>query len=288
MTTGVAVAKIGAPSISWKGVPMAYATILVTTHDGITTIRLNRPERLNAVNRQMLGELLQALGDAQRDRATRVVVLTGTGRAFCSGADLRDPAGIAGLELDEGPESKRQGLRHGFQPLILAVHRCDLPVIAMVNGDAAASGCDLALACDVRVGSEQARFMETFVRIGLFPGTGGCWLLPRAVGLAQAAEMIFTGDPLGAEDAFRLGLLNRLVPHAELERATLALAQKIAAGPPIAIRLAKLVMRKSLGMDLETSLELAAASESITLTSEDHREGLRAFREKRPPAFAGR
>jgi 2-(1,2-epoxy-1,2-dihydrophenyl)acetyl-CoA isomerase len=267
---------------------MDYQTILVTTREGITTITLNRPERLNAVNRQMLGELIRALTDVQQDRATRVLVLTGAGRAFCSGADLRDPVGIGGIEMGESPESKRQGLRHGFQPLILAIQRCDVPVIAMVNGDAAASGCDLALACDLRVGSERARFMETFARIGLFPGTGGCWLLPRAVGLAKAAEMIFTGEPLGAEDAFGLGLLSHLIPHEELETVTMALAQKIAAGPPIAIRLAKMVMRKSLGMDLETSLELAAASESITLTSEDHREGLAAFREKRQPVFTGR
>lgn len=267
---------------------MAYQTIVATGRDGITTVTLNRPERLNALNQPMIGELLQVVTEAQQDRTTRVLVLTGAGRAFCSGADIQGPAGIAGLDRDESPESKRQGLRHGYQPLILAIQRCDLPVIAMVNGDAAAGGCDLALACDMRVGSERTRFIETFVRIGLFPGTGGCWFLPRAVGLAKAAEMIFTGDPLAAEDAFRLGLLNHLVPHGELENATMALARKVAAGPPIAIRLAKMVMRGSLGTDLETSLELAAASESITLTSEDHKEGVAAFKEKRRPVFTGR
>ena len=267
---------------------MPNETITVRAEDAVTIITLNRPDRLNALNKAMIGEFLEALGAAERDGRTRVVVLTGAGRAFCAGADLHDPAGPGGLLPEDSPESKRQGLRHGIYPMILALQRSDLPVIAMVNGDAAAGGCDLALACDIRIGSKRSRFMESFARIGLFPGTGGCWFLPRLVGLSKAAEMIFTGDPLPAEEAYRLGLLSHLVPQAELEAATMALARRIADGPPIAIRLAKMVMYKSLETDLETSLELAAACEAITLTSEDHQAGLGAFREKRPPVFRGR
>lgn len=267
---------------------MGYETILVNKQEGVTTITLNRPERLNAFNRQMIEELRQMQQEVKEDGETRVLVFTGAGRAFCAGADLRDPAGPGGVQQDQGAEGRRQGLRQGAQPLILSLQRLDLPSIAMVNGDAAGGGCDLALACDMRVASEKARFIEIFVRIGLFPGTGGCWLLPRAVGLAKAVEMIFTGDALSAEEAHRLGMVNYLVPHERLEEKTMELARKIAAGPPIALRLAKMVMYRSLEMDLETSLELAAAAESITLTSEDHQEGLIAFREKRRPAFRGR
>jgi enoyl-CoA hydratase/carnithine racemase len=267
---------------------MSYHTILVRPEGAVTVITLNRPERLNALNRTMIAELHAVLDDAARDGRTRALVLTGAGRAFCAGADLSDPGGPGGLLPEASPESKRQGLRHGIHPLILAIHRADLPVIAMVNGDAAAGGCDLALACDLRVASEQARFMESFARIGLFPGTGGCWFLPRQVGLAKASEMMFTGAPLPAEDAYRLGLVNEVAPAAELESRTLALARRVAAGPPIAVRLAKLVMYRSLTMDLATSLEMAAACESITLTSRDHEAGLAAFRAKREPTFEGR
>ncbi len=266
---------------------MSYETLLVHKEGGVTTVTLNRPERLNAFNRQMISELRRLQQEVQEDGETRVLVLTGAGRAFCAGADLRDPGGPGGVGQGQGAEARRQGLRQGAQPLILSFQRLDLPTIAMVNGDAAGGGCDLALACDIRIASEKARFIEAFARIGLFPGTGGCWLLPRAVGLAKAAEMIFTGDPLGAEDAYRLGLVNYLVPHEQLKSKTMEVARRIAEGPPIAIRLAKMVLYRSLETDLETSLELAAAAESITLTSQDHQEGLAAFREKRRPLFRG-
>jgi enoyl-CoA hydratase/carnithine racemase len=187
----------------------------------------------------------------------------------------------------EGSESKRQGLRFGVHPLIRGLRDCDVPVIAMVNGDAAAGGCDLALACDIRIGSERARFMEAFTRIGLFPGSGGCWLLPRMVGLSKAAEMLFTGDPIGAHEAYQCGLISQLVAHEELHERAMVLARRIAAGPPIALRLAKMMLHLGANTSLQTSLELAAASESITLTSDDHREGLAAFLERREARFRG-
>lgn len=266
---------------------MTYQAIRVETKDGVTLLTLNRPERFNALNRQMIGEILDVLAKAKPGSDTRAIVITGAGRGFCGGADLKDPAGPAGLMEEITPEARRLGLRQ-FYPLILGIRNAEVPVIAMVNGDAAAGGCDVALACDIRVGSEKTRFMEAFARIGLFPGTGGCWFLPRMVGMSKAAEMIFTGDPIGAEDAYRWGLLSQLIPHEELHERTMALARRIASGPPIAIRLAKLVMARSVDASLETSLELAAASESITLTSEDHKEGLAAFLEKREARFTGR
>lgn len=266
---------------------MNYETILVDTRDGVTTVTMNRPQRMNALTGQMIKEIVAVLDGTKQGTDTRVIVLTGAGKGFCGGADLKDPKGPGGLLPDNSPESKRQGLRLGIYPLILGIRNCDVPVIAMMNGDAAAGGCDLALTCDIRIGSERARFMESFARIGLFPGTGGCWFLPRMVGTSKAAEMIFTGDPIGAEEAYQRGLLSQLVPHEQLHERTMALARRIAAGPPVAIRLAKMVMQRSMDMNLETSLELAAASESITLTSEDHREGLAAFREKREAKFRG-
>ena len=268
---------------------MKYETILVETQEGVTTITLNRPERMNALNRQMILEIVSVLDSVKGGAGdTRVIVLTGAGRGFCGGADLKDPRGPAGLIPETSPESKRQGLRQGIYPLILGIRNCDLPVIAMMNGDAAAGGCDLALTCDIRIGSEKTRFMEAFARIGLFPGTGGCWFLPRMVGTSKAAEMVFTGDPISAQEAYQWGLISQLVPHKELRERTMVLARRIAAGPPIAIRLGKMVMQRSMDASLETSLELAAASESITLTSEDHKEGLDAFLEKREAKFRGR
>lgn len=266
---------------------MLYQAISVGTQHGVTTITLNRPERMNALSAQMIKEMVSVLDATRQGNDTRVIVLTGAGRGFCGGADLKDLDKPEGLLPQSSAESKRQGLRLGVYPLINGIRSCEVPVIAMVNGDAAAGGCDLALACDIRIGSERTRFMESFARIGLFPGTGGCWFLPRMVGSSKAAEMIFTGDPIGAQEAYQWGLLSQLVPHEELPARTMTLARRIAAGPPIGQRLAKMVMQRSMDMNLETSLELAAASESITLTSEDHREGLAAFREKREAKFRG-
>ncbi len=158
----------------------------------------------------------------------------------------------------------------------------------MVNGAAVGAGCDLAFACDMRTGSENTRFMNAFIRIGLFPGWGGTWLYPRVMALGKALEYLYTGDFIEAEDAEKLGVLNRLVSADELEKETMALAGKIASGPPVAMRLTKLQVYKGLNMDLETALQMAAACETITLTSEDHREGVAAFREKRQAKYQGR
>ncbi|MBI4198065.1 MAG: enoyl-CoA hydratase/isomerase family protein [Chloroflexi bacterium] len=258
----------------------------------IARLTLNRPERLNAINAQMGLELAEAVEDVAADDDMRVLVLTGAGRGFCSGADT---GGMAGGGREQGPHSGERSaeeVRRGFrnaQRLILGLQRMEKPTIAMINGVAVGAGFDLACACDIRIGSPQARFMVAFVRIGLFPGYGGTWLYARALGsVGKAAELLFTGDFMEADEAHRYGLLNHLVEPDRLEPFTMDMAGRIAQGPPIAIRLAKLMLYKGLEFDLETALHMAAAAETITLTSQDHREGVEAFREKRKANYRGR
>ena len=264
---------------------MDYETVTLRKEDQIATLTLNRPEKLNAVNPQMIQELLSALDEVARDGGVRVLVLTGAGRAFCAGIDLtadRAPS-------DETPETFRQYLRQGVQKVTLALHGLEIPSIASVNGAAVGLGFDWALACDIRIGSENARFMVAYTKLGAFPSTGGTYLMPRLMGLAKACEYVFTGDFLEAQKAERLGVLNRLVAADNLEEETIQLAQKIAKGPPIALKLAKLQMYKGLEIDnLPLALEFVAAAEAMPHFSEDWKEGLRAFAEKREPHFNGK
>ncbi len=269
----------------------AYSTIQVDKRrdDAIAVVTLDRPERLNAISREMQRELAEAIEDIGQDDEMRVLVLTGAGRAFCSGADVGHMAGGGGAhDADQGAEGIRRGFR-GAHRLILGLHRMEKPTIAMINGVAVGAGFDLACACDLRTGSPNSRFMVAFTRLGLFPGYGGVWLYARALGsIPKAAELLFTGDWLEAEDAHQHGLLNRLVPADSLLDETMALARRIAQGPPIALRLAKMLLYRSLEFDLETALLMSATAETITLTSQDHQEGVAAFREKRQPNFRGR
>ena len=255
----------------------------------ITRITLNRPDRLNALNDQMQVEIAAAVAEADADPETRVVIITGAGRAFCAGGDMNQLGGSSNGSGSGWTSGNADQVRRSFklaQDMILGVQQCEKPVIAMVNGVATGAGLDLACACDIRTGTPRSRFMSAYVRIGLFPGFGGTWLYPRTLGsLGRAAEMLFTGDFLEAEDAYRLGFLNRLVAEDELEAATRAIAEKIAAGPPIAIRLSKLMLYKGLEFDLETAMKMAAAGETITLTSQDHVEGVAAFRQKRTAEY---
>ena len=259
-------------------------------HDsGVARITLNRPDRLNALNDQMQVEIADAVVSADSDPNIRVVIITGAGRAFCAGGDLNNLGGSTNGDGEGWTSGNADEVRRSFrlaQDMILGVQRCEKPVIAMVNGVATGAGLDLACACDIRIGTPRSRFMSAYVRIGLFPGFGGTWLYPRTFGsLGRAAEMLFTGDFLEADEAHRLGFLNRLVPEEELEATTMAMAERIAAGPPIAIRLSKLMLYKGLEFDLETAMKMAAAGETITLTSRDHVEGVAAFREKRDAQY---
>jgi len=273
---------------------MGYETVIYEKDEGIAKIILNRPERLNALNAQLMMELVVTVRDAAMDNGVRVLVIGGAGRGFCAGADFRYSEVRSG---DVAPEEAEQRgmvfeegrLLHPFNDeVILGLQRMDKPTIAMVNGAAVGGGFDIALACDIRIGSENARFMVAFTRIGIVPGSGGAWLLPRVVGLPKACELIFSGDFVEGEEAYRIGLLNRLVPAERLEEETMALARRIAQGPPIALRLDKLMIYKGLGTDLETALAFASACENITLHSQDHLEGVMAFTQKRQPQFQGR
>ena len=255
----------------------------------IARLTLNRPDRLNALNDQMQVEIADAVAQADADPDVRVLIITGAGRAFCAGGDMNQLGGSINGDGSGWTSGNADEVRRSFrlaQDMILGVQRCEKPVIAMVNGVATGAGLDLACACDIRIGTPRSRFMSAYVRIGLFPGFGGTWLYPRTMGsLGRAAEMLFTGEFLEAEEAYRLGFLNRLVDEEDLESTTLAMAERIAAGPPIAIRLSKMMLYKGLEFDLETAMKMAAAGETITLTSQDHVEGVAAFREKRAAEY---
>jgi 2-(1,2-epoxy-1,2-dihydrophenyl)acetyl-CoA isomerase len=268
---------------------MSYETLLYEVHQGVATITLNRPSVLNAVNPQMIEDLRAALNSVKDDAEVRAVVLTGAGRGFCSGADLKARQRVKPGEAP--PEASKAGserLRRTYNPLILAIRSTEKPFIASVNGVAAGAGCNLALACDLVLASEEARFGNVFARIGLIPDCGGHYFLPRLVGFHKAAELMFTGDIIDAREAERIGLINHVVPHAELARATRELAERLARGPTRAIGLCKRTLNVGITGDLATVLDAEAEGQSLASQTEDHWEGVRAFLEKRPARFSGR
>jgi 2-(1,2-epoxy-1,2-dihydrophenyl)acetyl-CoA isomerase len=249
--------------------------------DGILTLTLDRPEVLNALDRRMKEELLAALQKAARDHTVRVVIITGAGRAFSAGQDLKDTG--AGQELDLGAE-----LRARYNPLILAMRGLEKPVIGAINGVAAGAGCSIALACDLRVASEGATFIESFTRVGLVPDSGSSWFLPRLIGAARAAEMIFSAEPVDAHTAQRIGLVNRVVPAGRLMEEARAMASQLAEAAPTALALAKRALNQAMESGLAETLEREAQLQSVAGRSADHAEGMAAFLEKRRPRFAGR
>ncbi|MFC1943099.1 enoyl-CoA hydratase/isomerase family protein [Chloroflexota bacterium] len=269
---------------------MNYEAIILEKKEHIATITLNRPEKLNALGDGMVPEILSALADVGDDDEMRVLVLTGAGRGFCSGGDAKgmSEGEQRGTGTARGSEAHRRGLARGLQGITRGLQKMEKPTIAMVNGVAAGPGCDIALACDLRIGSENARFVNVFIRTGFAPGLGGTWLYPQVMGLGRALQYLFTGDFIEAKEAERIGVLNYLVPAEELEKETMILARKIASGPPIAMRLTKLQAYKGLTMDFDTALQVAAACQTITFDSEDSKEGLKAFVEKRQAIFKGR
>jgi enoyl-CoA hydratase/carnithine racemase len=264
---------------------MSSETIIYNKEDGIARITLNRPDHLNAFNREMEEALIECLDNVSEDDGIRVLILTGAGRAFCSGGDVSENMTE---EYGGSVQKVSDTFHHIYQGIILKLFNLDVPTIGMINGVAVGLGFDVALACDIRIGSDNAKFMVGFTRMGLTPAAGGAWLMPRIMGLAKAAELIYTADFLEAEEALRLGVLNRIVPAIELEKETMALARKIGGNSPLANRLAKLQIHRGLDTDLGTALELGATCQAICLTSEDTRDALTAFREKRQPVFRGK
>ena len=263
----------------------AYRTIAVDTEDGISTITLNRPDSLNAFNEAMKAELLDVLKTIERDDAVRCLVITGAGRAFSSGQDLGD---LKEMYAGSEPPDLGEMLRTGYNPLIRRIRGMDKPVIAAVNGVAAGAGCSFALACDLRIASQKASFIEAFIQVGLIPDCGGTFMLPRLVGIGKAMEMCFTGQKLSAEEALRIGLVNRVVAPEELTDATMELARKLANLPTKAIGLTKRLINQSHASDLSAQLEAEAFAQTTAARTADHLEGVRAFMEKRPAKYTGK
>jgi 2-(1,2-epoxy-1,2-dihydrophenyl)acetyl-CoA isomerase len=257
---------------------------------GVAWITLNRPEAGNALTPEARNRVIDLLEAASGDLATRAVVLTATGQAFCTGADLRAPRDEA--PRPEGAPDRPVGtvarmIRTGAQRLVAAVQDCEKPVVAAVNGTAAGLGAHLALACDLVLAAESSGFIEVFVRRGITPDGGGAYLLPRLVGLHKAKELVFFGDDCPAEEAARIGLVNKVIPPEELEATAAEWAGRLATGPTPAISLAKSLLNRSLDADRATAFAAEAAAQEIAMTSEDAAEGVRSFVERRPPVFRG-
>ena len=268
---------------------MEFQTVILQKRDHVAKVSLNRPERLNAVNQQMFKELNLALTDVAEDSEIWVLVLTGEGRAFCASADMKEQRqGGDRLLSERSPYDTWSFIRSQPQQVTLRLTQMQKPTIAMVNGLAVGDGFDWVLACDIRIGCEHSRFMNAFIHMGLVSNTGSTWLLPRAVGINRALELLYSGDWLEAEAAHNLGVLNRLVSSERLEDETMTLALRIAEKAPIANRMVKDMVYRGLGQSLEEHLAEAAHAEVLTLATEDHREALSAFLEKRLPHFSGR
>ena len=265
---------------------MKQETVLYEKGDGIATVTLNRPDRLNAIGSTMSVELEQVLEEANSDGEVKVLVLTGAGKGFCSGADLTtlgDTAGAVGRGL-----VARSPAAGGIRSYALQLQNFEKPTVAAVNGPAIGAGLSIALACDIRIASDRARFSQIFIRRGLVPDSGSTYFLPNVVGMARACEMVFTGDILDAEQARDYGLVSRVVPHDELMSEVRGLASKIAAGPPIAMKLAKRALYRGATNDLPSALEFEGYMQGICFTTEDFKEGVAAFLEKREPEFKGK
>jgi enoyl-CoA hydratase/carnithine racemase len=268
---------------------MVFEQIIYEKGDGVAIITLNRPERMNAFTPQMIREWAQALERARTDPEVRAVIVTGAGRGFCAGADLRGDSAL--LVAGEGPPSsaeRRNWLRDGVHAVPRAVALLDKPYIAAVNGPAVGAGMDMASMCDIRIASETARFSMAYVRIGIIPGDGGCYFLPRIVGVAKALELIWTGDFIDAQEALRLGYVSQVVPPDELMPSARDFARRLAEGPAVAIQLAKRLVYRGLDATLLEALEEASQAMAIAQSTEDAREGPLAYVEKRPPKFTGR
>ena len=249
----------------------------LTIDDGVATLLLDRPERRNAFTFEMIAAWTEALARCRRDPAVRVVVVTGAGEAFCSGGDLVEMAD----RFDQAPAQRKDELFEKIQRIPLTLEDFDKPVIAALNGVATGAGLDLALMCDIRYAARSARFAETYVKVGLVPGAGGAHFLPRLVGTAKALELFFTGDFIDAEEALRIGLVNRVFDDGDLMREVGVLARRIAAAPELSVRLIKRAVLQGVRNDLRTNLDLISSHYAVATASEDHRRAVRRFIDRR-------
>ncbi|MDP6782952.1 MAG: enoyl-CoA hydratase [Dehalococcoidia bacterium] len=256
---------------------MNYQTIIVEKKDHIATITLNRQDSLNALNDQLVDELSDAFASADTDEGTRVVVLTGAGRAFCSGADLR-----------EDRAGRRTGVIRTFADRIVAALDIGKPIVASINGVAVGGGCTMTLSCDIRIASEAARFQLPFTRLGICTELGSTYLLPRLVGMGKASELLLTSKMIDAKEAREIGLVNQVVPANELANATYEIASSIGKLPPLSVQMNKRGLRHGMNADLPSQLRYEALANTYLFRTEDHKEAVKAFREKREPTYTGR
>ena len=259
---------------------MSYETIICEKNNAVATITLNRPQALNAFVPAMNREMLEALKDGERDPAVRCFVITGAGRAFCAGQDLKG-------RTPEQKGSLGASLREKYNPMIRQIRQSEKIVIAAVNGVAAGAGCNLALACDLRLASEEAKFIQSFVHVGLAPDSGGSFILPRLVGLSKAMELLLLGETLDAREAQRIGLVAKVFPHEAFAESVLAVAAKVARAPR-GIGLIKRALNHANLSRLDSDLEYESYLQEIAGRSSDYDEGVRAFLEKRAPVFTGK
>ena len=262
------------------------ASFLKIQRDGaIQILTMSQPETRNALTgNTAVDELVEACSAIRLDTSIRVVVLTAEGPVFSSGGNVKDMLRFQNQKLL--PETIREEYRNGIQRLPRALYNLDVPVICAINGPAIGAGLDLTCMCDIRIASEKATFAESFVKVGIVPGDGGAWLLPRAVGMSKAAEMAFTGDSLSAQEALACGLVSRVVAPEKLMEEALKLANKIAANPGGVLRMTKRLLREGERSTLDSLLEISAGYQAIAHMTPDHHEAVNAFIEKRPPKFS--
>ncbi|MGD0027589.1 MAG: enoyl-CoA hydratase-related protein [Candidatus Bathyarchaeia archaeon] len=260
---------------------MTFKLIIYEKSEGVATITLNRPEAMNAFSKEVVEEVLQALGDAKDDESIRVVILTGAGeKAFSAGADIKTMIGMNALRARE--------LSLMGEKLCLAFENFEKPVIAALNGYALGGGLEVAMACDLRIASENARMGQTEVNFGLIPGWGGTQRLTRLIGATKAKELVFTGRMIDAKTAEQLGILNMVIPADKFKETVMKFAMDLAAKPPVAIKVAKSLINKGADIGLDSALALEREGFSVVASTEDLQEGVKAFTEKRKPLFRGR
>ncbi|MCR9213475.1 MAG: crotonase/enoyl-CoA hydratase family protein [Proteobacteria bacterium] len=261
--------------------------LLYEQDGGIVTLTINRPEERNALSDDIIfNAFLDAANRINEDNSVRCVILTGAGKAFSAGGNvkhMRDKEGMFG----GSPAELRQSYRHGIQKIPQAFYNLEVPTIAAVNGPAVGAGCDLACMCDIRIAGAGARFAESFVKLGIIPGDGGAWFLPRVIGRSRAAEMTFTGDMIDAETALDWGLVSKVVANEDLMAEVRAMARRIAVNPPHSLRMAKKLLREGEHMRLDSLLEMSAAYQALSHHAKDHGEAINAFFEKREGDFKG-